>query len=234
MSTLRKLGMAILIALVFAGCGSKKTTTQATPTQNNQQTVSVPTQQEEDPEIIALQKEIKKKKLEQELAGMTTIDPCGDYYDDESYYRDFGIATSVNQASAQSLSIAAAKDNIKQHMAEFVQGMTSSYFNLYAGSKPSDDIQRKMERKMIGTVEEMLNSAEKICQQNGGKNDKGAYVYYAAFQVSKKNFKKELTSDLNQLSKEEKLEIDFKDQQFQKFMDERMQQQLEAKKNAGY
>lgn len=231
MSTLRKLGMAMLIALTFVGCNSQKNVTN--PNQNNSQATVKPTV---DPEIAELDKQIeiaKKQKELQKILNETTIDPCGDYYDDENYYREYGIAINLNKASAQSESIEVAKGNIRKHMAEYVQGLSSSYRNLYAGSKDFDDIQRKMEGKMLATVDGMLNSLEKLCQENSQDNH-GRYVYYYAGQISKKDFKNKLTEDLNKLSDDEKLDIDFRDQQFQKFMDERLQQQLEAKKNSGY
>lgn len=233
MNALKKLGMALLIALAFVGCNSQKNATTPTPNQNNSQATVKPTV---DPEIAELDKQIeiaKKQKELQKILNETSIDPCGDYYDDENYYREYGIAINLNKASAQSESIDVAKENIRKHMAEYVQGLSSSYRNLYAGSKDFDDIQRKMEGKMLATVDGMLNALEKLCQEYSQDNH-GRYVYYYAGQISKKEFKRKLTEDLNKLSDDEKLDIDFRDQQFQKFMDERLQQQLEAKKNAGY
>lgn len=233
MNALKKLGMALLIALAFVGCNSQKNATTQTPNQNNSQATVKPTV---DPEIAELDKQIeiaKKQKELQKILNETSIDPCGDYYDDENYYREYGIAINLNKASAQSESIDVAKENIRKHMAEYVQGLSSSYRNLYAGSKDFDDIQRKMEGKMLATVDGMLNALEKLCQEYSPDNH-GRYVYYYAGQISKKEFKRKLTEDLNKLSDDEKLDIDFRDQQFQKFMDERLQQQLEAKKNAGY
>ena len=236
MKTLVKFGMAMLAMIAFAGCGSNK---QAT-TSNQPQTVIVPQGPAEnpDPDIAAMDKQIELEKKQKELNRIreehqTVVDPCGEYYDDDDYYRDYGIATSLNKASAQSMSIDVAKENIRKHMAEFVQAMGTSYRNLYAGSKPNDDIQRKIEGRMLQTVEAMMNNAEKLCQVYE-IDGRGNYVYYAAFQVSKKEFRKELTEGLNQLSNEEKLDIDFREQKFQKMMDERFQDQLEAKRKAGY
>lgn len=225
--------MAVIIAFAFVGCRSSQQTTNQTSNQNNSQTAVNPTV---DPEIAELDKQIeiaKKQKELQKILNETTIDPCSDYFDDENYYREYGIAIHVNKASAQSMSIDAAKENLRKHMAEYVQGLSSNYRNLYSGSKDFDDIQRKMEGKMLATVEGMLNSLEKLCQEYSTDRN-GRYVYYYAAQISKKAFKKQLTEDLNSLSEDEKLNIDFRDQQFQKFMDERLQQQLDAKKNAGY
>lgn len=234
MKALVKLGMVMLAMFAFAGCGSNKQATKS----NQPQTVVVTQTPAKDPDIAALDKQIALAKKQKELNRIleeheTTIDPCGEYKDDDDYYRDYGIASSLNKASAQSMSIDVAKDNIRKHMAEFVQAMGTSYRNLYAGSNPNDDIQRKIEGRMLQTVEVMMNSAEKLSQVYE-IDPRGNYVYYAAFQVSKKEFKKEITENLNQLSKEEKLDIDFREQRFQKMMDEKFEEQMEARRKAGY
>lgn len=235
MKTLVKLGMAMLAMIAFAGCGSNK---QATTSNQPQPIVVTTPSSADDPDVAAMDKQIALAKKQKELDRVrdehqTSIDPCGEYFDDMDYYRDYGLATSLNKASAQSMSIDVAKENIRKHMAEFVQAMGTSYRNLYAGSNPNDDIQRKIEGRMLQTVEVMMNSAEKLCQVYE-IDTRGNYVYYAAFQVSKKDFKKELTEDLNQLSKEEKLDIDFREQRFQKMMDERFEEQMEARRKVGY
>lgn len=241
MKKLHLLGMAA-VALFFASCGSEK---QMTDNQPQQQTYQQPAQQksEEDPELAAMDKEIKMlekqaelERRKQELARVQAnlhIDPCGDYYDDENFMRDYGIAAHLNQGSAQTASIDAAKANLRKHMAEFVQGLTSSYINLRSGSKPADDIERKIEGKMDAAVQGMLDRARKICQQNE-KNAKGEYVYYAAFEISVKDLKSAMTNTMNSLSEEEKTRIDYDEYRFSKKMDEDYQKMLEAKKNAGY
>lgn len=239
MKNVLKLGMAMSLAIAFTSCGSNKNTTaQMTRQQNPQQPMVTQQDPVVDPEIAAMDKQIALAKKQKELDSVRevhriSIDPCGEYYDDENYYRDYGLAISLNKASAQSMSIDVAKENIRKHMAEFVQAMGTSYRNLYAGTSPNDDIQRKIEGRMLQTVEVMMNSAEKLCQVYE-IDGRGNYVYYAAFQVSKKEFKKELTDGLDQLSKEEKLDIDFREQRFQKMMDERFEEQMEARRKAGY
>lgn len=239
MGTLKKLSFAMIIAMAFASCGSNKQMTNDQPQQ--QQTVQQ--QSGEDPELVAMDKEIKMlekqtelERKKQELARVQAnlhIDPCGDYYDDENFMRDYGIATHLNQASAQTLSIDAAKANLRKHMAEFVQGLTSSYINLRSGSKPADDIERKIEGKMDAAVQGMLDRARKICQQNE-TNARGEYVYYAAFEISVKDLKRAMTDTMNSLSEEEKNRIDYDEYRFSQKMEEDYQKMLEAKKEAGY
>ena len=227
MKRLFKFGMAMAIAIMLASCGSNKNManqqnahqpTNPTPVEPKSPTVSQQLQDLDNQIALA-----KKQRILDSIrrAGIYAenhqfdVDPCGEFMDDEDYFREYGIATHINQGSAQSLSIDVARENLKKHLAEFVQGFSSSYRNLYSGSKPYDDIQRKMEGKMLGAVEYMVNASEKVCQKYRIDN-RGNYVYYAAFQVSKHEFKKEVTEELNQLSKDEKMDIDFRDQRFQK------------------
>lgn len=240
MKKLNLLGMATIFAIAFASCGSEK---QVVNNQPQQQQNYSQQNKEEDSDLAAMDKEIKMlekqaelERRKQELARVQRdlhVDPCGDYYDDDNYMRDYGLATHLNQASAQSASIDAAKANLRKHMAEFVQGMTSSYINLRSGSKPADDIERKIEGKMNAAVQGMLDRARKLCQQ-GEKNSNGEWVYYAAFEIPTNDLKKAMTNTMNSLSQEEKNRIDYDEYTFSKKMDEDYQKMIDAKKEAGY
>lgn len=240
MKKLHLMGMAAVFVIAIASCGSEKQMTNSQPQQ--QQNYSQQNK-EEDPDLAAMDKEIKMlekqaelERRKQELARVQRnlhVDPCGDYYDDDNFMRDYGLATHLNQASAQSASIDAAKANLRKHMAEFVQGMTSSYINLRSGSKPADDIERKIEGKMNAAVQGMLDRARKLCQQ-GEQNSNGEWVYYAAFEIPTNDLKKAMTNTMNSLSQEEKNRIDYDEYSFSKKMDEDYQKMLDAKKEAGY
>ena len=85
-----------------------------------------------------------------------------------------------------------------------------------------------MEDKMNTVIEGMLNDAEQICEKMV-TTDRGTPQSYICIQISKKEMKKELTVDI-----QDNLGTDFKSDQFQKFMDERMEEMVESKENAGY
>ncbi|MBO4542356.1 MAG: hypothetical protein J5725_04155, partial [Bacteroidales bacterium] len=74
------------------------------------------------------------------------------------------------------------------------------------------------------------NDAKKICEKPG-VDTKGNTKWYICIEIPKKELNDKLK---NTMSEDEKLRRDFDADQMQKFMDERMQQMLEAKKNAGY
>ena len=60
---------------------------------------------------------------------------------------------------------------------------------------------------------------------------KGNKKWYICIEIPKKELNQKL---MNVMSDDEKLRRDFDADQMQKFMDERMQQMLDAKKKAGY
>lgn len=239
MKKLHLLGMAMIIALAFASCGSNKQMVNNQPQQQNQQqnqSNNVSNNNDLDQQLADIDKQIALEKKKQELEKVKQnlhADPCSEYYDDENFMRDYGIATHVNKESAQALSEDAAKENLKKHMAEFVQGMTKSYRSLHAGSKDTDDIQRKIEGNFNSAVNGLLDRARKLCQLNE-KDGSGRWVYYAAFEIAVKDFKAAVTNSVDQLSKEEKLLIDYKQKQFEKEFDEDFQKMLDAQKEAGY
>lgn len=243
MKKLHLLGMTMIIALAFASCGSNKQMVNNQPQQQPQQQQTVqqqtqpqPQQSNEDAEIAALKKRIEIEKLKKQLEDeMRRVDPCGGYYDDADYMRDYGIATGENPASAQSASIEAAKANLRKHMEEFVQGFSTSYLNDYAGSKPTDDIHRKIEGETKAAIQGALNRSEKLCQEYKMDTDGVTYMYYAAFQISVNKLKKDISNRINnKLTDDEKRRIDFEQIQFEKRWDNDYQKMLDAQKNADY
>ena len=176
------------------------------------------------------QAELQKKLLEVQSNSVIAM-PCSEAgKDDMNFFRAMGIGDNIDKESARVAALLAAKANIRNKMSEFVQGVSSSYANVYAGSAAGNDVQRKMENKMNAVVEGMLNDAIQTCDLMG-KSDRGTWEAYIAIEIPKNDMKKKMTEVL---SKDEKLGIDFNESQFQKFMDEKMEGMLEAKKNAGY
>lgn len=246
MKKITLVAMAVLCTVVFTDCAAKKPVKKAEPAPAPAPVQTVdPMQAKIDSlkkvkELRELEHEIEKDQMlhDQEVQGIahsvTTIKmPCIDSsYDDEEFFRDLGIGvvSSGNIQSARRDAVAAAKSMIKARLGEFVQGVTKDYFNSYAGSKPKDDVERKMASDLNGVVEKMLNDADKVCEDNG-VDYQGNERYYYAIQIPKKDLKKQM---IETLSADEKLGIDFREDQMQKFMDERMAGMLEAKKAAGY
>lgn len=235
--------IALVCSVAFTDCAAKK------PVKKVSEPVS---EQKVDPmqaKIDSLKKVKELRELERAMEledlnhqqamsaaaakGTEISIPCIESsFDDETYFRDLGIGKVAgnNKQSARLDAVNNAKAMIKARLGEFVQGVTSNYFNSYAGTKPSDDVQRKMENKLNGVVEKMLNDADKECEKSV-VDVKGNFEYYYVVRIPKGDLKKQITEAL---TSDEKLNIDFNESQMQKFMDEKMEQMLEAKKKAGY
>lgn len=154
-------------------------------------------------------------------------------YDDDDFFRDYGIGAvqNGNDQLARERALRAAKDMIKLRLGEYVQGMTDYFLESYSSSQSDKDAAgNRALTKLNGVVDGMLQDAKKICEKPG-VDVKGNTSWYVCIEIPKKELNKKL---MDTLSTDEKLRRDFDADQMQKFMDERMQQMLEAKKKAGY
>lgn len=173
-------------------------------------------------------------KAQKDNAVTTISIPCVESsYDDEEYFRDYGIGNveNGNEQLARERAFQAAKSMIKQRLGEYVQGMTDYFLESYSNSKSDKDAAgNRAITKLNGVVEGMLHDANKICEKQG-VDVKGNTKWYICIEIPKRELNQKLK---NVFSEDEKLKRDFDADQMQKFMDERMQQMLDAKKNAGY
>ena len=190
-------------------------------------------------EMEEMKYQMERDRLERERtkanSEVTTINiPCLEAsYDDEEYFRDYGIGNveNGNEQLARERAFQAAKSMIKQRLGEYVQGMTDYFLESYSNSKSDKDAAgNRALTKLNGVVEGMINDAKKVCEKSG-IDMKGNTKWYICIEIPKKELNEKLK---NAMSEDEKLRRDFDAAQMQKFMDERMQQMLDAKKKAGY
>lgn len=173
-----------------------------------------------------------KAQMDHQVATFNV--PCLEAsYDDEDYFRDYGIGAVMNgnEQLARERALRAAKDMIKLRLGEYVQGMTDYFLESYSSDQSDRDAAgNRALTKLNGVVDGMLQDAKKICEKPG-VDVKGNTNWYVCIEIPKKELNKKL---METLSTDEKFKRDFDADQMQKFMDERMQQMLEAKRKAGY
>lgn len=173
-----------------------------------------------------------KAQMDHQVATFNV--PCLEAsYDDEDYFRDYGIGAVMNgnEQLARERALRAAKDMIKLRLGEYVQGMTDYFLESYSSDQSDRDAAgNRVLTKLNGVVDGMLQDAKKICEKPG-VDVKGNTNWYVCIEIPKKELNKKL---METLSTDEKFRRDFDADQMQKFMDERMQQMLEAKRKAGY
>ena len=173
-----------------------------------------------------------KAQMDHQVATFNV--PCLEAsYDDEDYFRDYGIGAVMNgnEQLARERALRAAKDMIKLRLGEYVQGMTDYFLESYSSDQSDRDAAgNRALTKLNGVVDGMLQDAKKICEKPG-VDVKGNTNWYVCIEIPKKELNKKL---METLSTDEMFKRDFDADQMQKFMDERMQQMLEAKRKAGY
>lgn len=193
MKTLAKFGMAMMIALAFVGCKSNQQTTSSKNNYSN--------------------------NTQAELPGKKMVLPCVDAsMDDDDYFRDLGIGTSINKQSARKAAVEASKSMIKSRLGGMIKGVSTDYSRTVAGQAPADKVQRIIEEEFTQVVEKMLNDADKTCEDMY-QVASGEFESYYAIQISKKEIINKVS---NVLSSNEELEIEFNREQFRKFAEKRM------------
>ena len=195
MKTFAQFGMAMLAMLALAGCGSSKKAT----TNNNYATANA----------------------QAKLPGERVAIPCVDAsMDDDDYFRDLGIGTSINKQSARKAAVEASKSMIKSRLGGMIKGVSTDYSRIVAGQAPADKVQRIIEEEFTQVVEKMLNDADKTCEDMY-QLPSGEFEAYYAIQISKKEI---INKTSNVLSQNEELEIEFNREQIRKFAEKRMEE----------
>lgn len=168
MNALRKLGMAVLIALAFASCGSNKKMTnnnQPQPRQNGRTEIVIPCYE----------------------ASRS----------DANFYRELGIGKSVNEQSARDQAVKSAKEMLTNRLGGLIKGISTDYSRNVSGQAPADKVQRLMEQEMTQVVEKMLNDSDNPCEKLFLEADGATYVSYYVIEISKEEIIKKSSEVLS-------------------------------------
>ncbi len=192
MKTLRTLSLAMVIALAFASCGSEKKVVTQEPQQ--QQTIQQPAQ-------------VQQPTQQQSEQSLPETPPCGDYSDDGEYIRVVGMATMSSQASAHTFALEKTRKKLNHRVLDIIRTMSDC--SLY-------DIDFKDLTKQLSN-HAPTPGGQVVCKMRDVNAD-GYYTYYVAMQSSKETIKLLLIKELNRISKEQNLGIDFSEEKFVDYM----------------
>lgn len=193
MRKLHLLGMAV-IAIVFASCGSEKQMTNNQPQQQNQ-------------------------RMQE---GVSIVMPCVDVsYDDDDYYRDLGIGTALNPQMARKAAVKEAQSMVRERLNGVVKGLATDYSRSVSGNASADKVQGIIESEFNTVINQMLNDADKVCEDLVKLQD-GNYRAYYAIQISKKEI---VNKAAESISLDEEFGIEFKRDQFRKYVEDYMEKQ---------
>ncbi len=186
--------MAAIFAIAFASCGSNKQMVNNQPQQQNQ-------------------------RMQE---GVSIVIPCVDAsYDDDDYYRDLGIGTALNPQMARKAAVKEAQSMVKERLNGVVKGLASDYSRSVSGNASSDKVQGIIENEFNTVIDQMLNNADKVCEDLVKLQD-GNYRAYYAIQISKKEIVNKATEAI---SNDEEIEIQFHRDQFRKYAEEYLEKQ---------
>lgn len=180
-------------------------------------------------DVDDINKKIQAARDQQDLDKVQGNLPCmREAMDDAEYFRALGVGSNRQISMARNKALRNAKNQIRAKMSEFVDRMSSDFMSIYEGDVV-DEAQSEFKETVNVVSQGVLNHAEQICEKMG-RTEKGLPESYIVLQVSKKEIKKEITDSVQ----EKKWGVDIDAEKFQQFMDEKWEDMIEQKENAGY
>lgn len=157
--------------------------------------------------------------------------PCS-IHDSREKFAATGIyKCSSNQKGECHLNaIANAKALIREKYRHAYKGMISDYSST-SGNNRGNDIVTKLERAGDAVIEMVLNDAYEVCTKFSNVQDDGMIECYVAIEIYKDELADKVAKKVaNVLTDEEKMKIDFKEDEYRKRMEERMMNFEESKR----
>lgn len=148
--------------------------------------------------------------------------PCS-IHDTREKFAATGIykGSSNQKGECHLNAIANAKALIREKYRHAYKGMISDYSST-TGSNRGNDIATKLERAGDAVIEMVLNDAYEVCTKFSGVQDDGMVECYVAIEIFKDELADKVTKKVaDVLSKDEKIQIEFKEDEFRKKMESR-------------
>lgn len=112
--------------------------------------------------------------------------PCVEYsMDDADYFRELGVGANINQQSARDAAVESAKGMLIKRLGGFVQNVSKRYSHTAVNDATAERIERDMVNEMNELMEQMVDNADKTCEDIYWRGD-GVYTAYYAIQIPKK------------------------------------------------
>lgn len=151
--------------------------------------------------------------------------PCQIYDTDEDFTATGFFTGSMNQKGKLQLN---ARQNalqaIREKYANVYQGMVSNYDDSYGDNK-GNDLSDKLQRAGDQVIEAELNHAKDECVKFSTVRDDGMVECYVAVRISKTKLAEKTAQAIsNVLTDDEKIKIDFREEEYRKKYEERLAQ----------
>lgn len=149
--------------------------------------------------------------------------PCA-IYDTREKFAATGIykGSSNQKGECHKFALENAKSLIRAKYHHTYKGMISDYSSTI-GNNRGNDISTKLEQAGDQVINAVLNDALETCTKFGAVQDDGMVECYVAIEIYKDELANKVTKKVaDVLTKDEKLEIRFQEEEFRKKMEERM------------
>ena len=147
--------------------------------------------------------------------------------DTKEYFVGTGFAygTRIQKSSLQQTALTGAQDIVRQKMSHSYKGMISNYMNNY-GNDVGTDIQTKLERGGIQIIDKIIGDTyESATAKFSAVDEKGQIECVVNIRIYKNELADKIAKKAAEdLSSDEKLQIDFKEDQFRQKMQEAFSQ----------
>lgn len=157
--------------------------------------------------------------------------PCVEFSkDDAVYFRELGIGTNINQQSARDAALESAKNMLIKRLGGFVQNVSRRYSHTTVKDATAEKIEREMINEMNELLEQLLDNADKTCEDIYYGKD-GNYTAYYAIQMPKKHMIKAMEEAFNGRSFGSQ---QFDQATFHEYAEDEIKKLKQARAEAGY
>lgn len=156
--------------------------------------------------------------------------PC-EIHDTKEKFAATGIykGSSNQKGECHLNAIANAKAIIREKYHHAYKGMISDYSSTI-GNNRGNDISTKLERAGDVVIEAVLNDAYEVCSKFSGVQDDGMIECYVSIEIYKDELADKVSKQVaNVLTDDEKLKINFQEEEYRKRMEERMMNYKDSK-----
>ena len=165
-----------------------------------------------------------KKNLAKAENSQEVVDiPCtgSDFATDEEFFRANESGQSPRMSMAKRQALLNAKALLASNIQSQIKTVTQQYTNQrsFESEQSKVEFEQELEEMTRNVVDQQLNDVKIICEKAMKNKDNGNYQYFVAVEMPKEAM---LNNIDNEISKKERLQLEYDKQKFQEVYDEEM------------
>ncbi|MGM0375836.1 MAG: hypothetical protein ACQEQ0_03600 [Bacteroidota bacterium] len=164
-------------------------------------------------------KDLAKAEDSREIGSI----PCSgsDYATDEEYFRANESGESPRMSMAKRQAILNAKATLAGNIESQIKTVSQQYTNQrsFESEQSKVEFEEQFEEMTRNVVDQQLNDVKIICEKALQGKDNGDYQYFVAVEMPKEALMDNID---NEISKKERLQLEYDKQKFQEIYDEEM------------